>query len=177
MHLLKIYINLLLNSIPLTQSCMHSKHFRQAVQEREVCGQTCSDFSLDQTEPLFSSLETAVPFTSAIMSFQNMNFQCVFAHFVFNYCECVYVCVPLQPSTPIHKRHHWSFVPSFRCLFRASERVTVYSNQRMLGIRLVSRTRKYSDSGQAAILGNNGVSTSCVKKNQITLIVQPATPP
>lgn len=103
--------------------------------------------------------------------------------------------------------------------YLASDLVTVYSNHKMLGIRLVSRTRKYSDIGlsnekrrplgetslrclfwprttlsspvtqergkqrkerttyHAAILGNNGVSTSCVKKNQTMPIVLPASPP
>lgn len=122
--------------------------------------------------------------------------------------------------------------------YLASDLVTVYSNHKMLGIRLVSRTRKYSEIGlsnhekgneksiysaitteiyigpfksqyrhnrpvhlaiqavyklsshdtrrkqrneispyHAAILGNIGVSTSCVKKNQIMPKVLPATPP
>lgn len=108
--------------------------------------------------------------------------------------------------------------------YLASDLVTVYSNHKMLGIKLVSRTRKYSEIGlstmkkeiertndpsghskpvfihlfrlriispcdtrmkqrnestayHAAILGNIGVSTSCVKKNQIMPIVLPTTPP
>lgn len=35
--------------------------------------------------------------------------------------------------------------------YLASDLVTVYSNQRMLGIRLVSRTRKNSDIGLSAV--------------------------
>ena len=42
-----------------------------------------------------------------------------------------------------------------------------------------TRRRQWNESAtyQAAILGNIGVSTSCVIKNQIIPIVQPATPP
>lgn len=35
--------------------------------------------------------------------------------------------------------------------YLASDLVTVYSNHKMLGIRLVSRTRKYSDIGLSMV--------------------------
>lgn len=90
-----------------------------------------------------------------------------------------------------------------KVLYLASDLVTVYSNHRMLGMRLVSLTRKNSEIGlrkqsqtsrripaglilrtrksaycyQAAILGKTGVSTSWVIKNHTTPITIPATPP
>lgn len=72
---------------------------------------------------------------------------------------------------------HCSFVPSLRCLFLASALVTVYSNHRMLGMRLVSRIKKNSEIGHAAILGKRGVRISCVKANQAMAMMLPATPP
>lgn len=109
-------------------------------------------------------------------------------HFLWSVCEMVPPPSLVSPGFPVcvvlsklkqgtSGKNHCSFVPSFRCLFLASARVTVYSNHRMFGIRLVSRIRKNSEIGHAAILGKSGVSNSCVKINQATAMILPATPP
>lgn len=78
---------------------------------------------------------------------------------------------------PVSISSHCSFVPSLRCRFLASALVTVYSNHRMFGIRLVSRIKRNSEIGHAAILGNSGVRISCVKANHAMAITHPTTPP
>lgn len=152
--------------MPLAQSCMHWGAFWGQAVQGGVCGRTPGTVAARKRFPPFSPCNHVSPVCFCRVS---ILFVCVY--------ECVFVYVVLKSSFKRSCADHWSFVPSFRCLFLASDLVTVYSNHKMLGIRLVSRTRKYSDIGQAAILGNNGVSTSCVKKNHIMPIVQPATPP
>lgn len=93
-------------------------------------------------------------------------------------CTGLYSCPsPLIPAFCSHVLSHCSFVPSLRCLFLASALVTVYSNHRMLGMRLVSLIKKNSEAGHAAILGNKGVKISCVNANQAMAMMLPATPP
>lgn len=51
--------------------------------------------------------------------------------------------------------------------YLASDRVTVYSNHKMLGIRLVSRTRKYSEIG----LSNHKKGNPAQRKRRMKICI------
>lgn len=81
-------------------------------------------------------------------------------------------------SNRLSNRCHCDFMlTSLRLRARASCLVLVYSNQRTLGIRVVSLNRRNSEILHDTIRGNNGVKTIYVNANQNVANRAPITAP